>query len=173
MVRVERGFVSPHHNPLRLIGFSLMSAIRFLAAVILAAVAAAPARAQTAKNPREQSVLDALHSYETAVLASDTVTLKKIWADDYTFINAQGVIATKAQRLANFASGATSVADARNHREITVRVYGDNAILQQLFTLHGTFGGQETNTEVRCTFVWLWKAGRWQMTANELTPIAS
>ena len=155
-----------------------MPAIRFIASVLFACVIAGPATAQATKHasaldPREQSVLDALHAYETAILASDTVTLKKIWADDYTFINAQGVIATKAQRLQNFASGATSVADARNQREITIRVYGDNAIVQQLFTLHGTFGGQETNTEVRCTFVWLWKAGRWQMTANELTPVIS
>jgi ketosteroid isomerase-like protein len=125
-----------------------------------------------APGPREQSVLDALKAYEKAILASDTVTLKKIWAEDYTFINAQGTIATRAQRLANFASGATNVADAQNQRDITVRVYGDNAVVQQIFTLHGTFGGRETNTEVRCTFVWVWRAGRWQMVANQLTAVA-
>jgi ketosteroid isomerase-like protein len=116
-------------------------------------------------------VRDALAAYERAILASDTVALKRLWADDYTFINAQGVLATREQRLANFRSGATSVAEALNQREITARVYGDAAVVQQLFTLRGRFGGRETDTEVRCTFVWLWRAGRWQMVANQLTPV--
>jgi len=149
-----------------------MSAIRFIASLIFVSLAAGAARAQsTSSKTREQSVLDVLHQYETAILATDTVTLKRIWADEYTFINAQGVITTKAQRLKNFASGATAVADARNQREITVRVWGDNAILQQLFTLHGVYSGVELNTEVRCTFVWVWRDGRWQMIANQLTPV--
>lgn len=134
--------------------------------------AAAPATSH-ASGPREQGVLDALRTYERAILASDTVTLKRIWADEYTFVNAQGVLTTRAQRLANFRSGATNVAEAVNQREITVRVNGDGAVVQQLFTLRGRFGGQETNTEVRCTFVWVWRAGRWQMVANQLTPVAS
>jgi ketosteroid isomerase-like protein len=132
--------------------------------------APAAVRAQ-ASAPRERSVLEALAAYERAILASDTVALKLLWAEDYTFINAQGVLATREQRLANFRSGATSVAEAVNQREITARVYGDNAVVQQLFTLRGRFGGVETDTEVRCTFVWLWRAGRWQMVANQLTPV--
>ena len=132
--------------------------------------ALAAARAQ-ASGPRERSVLDALAAYEKAILASDTVALKRLWAEDYTFINAQGVLATREQRLANFRSGATNVVEALNQREITARVYGDNAVVQQLFTLRGRFGGRETNTEVRCSFVWLWRAGRWQMVANQLTPV--
>jgi hypothetical protein len=93
------------------------------------------------------------------------------YADAYTFINAQGVLATCERRLANFRSGATNVVEALNQREITARVYGDNAVVQQRFTLRGRFGGRETDTKVRCTFVWLWRAGRWQLVADQLTPV--
>ena len=124
-----------------------------------------------ANSPQVDDVIAALKTYEAAILASDTVTLKNIWADDYMFINAQGVIATRAQRLANFASGATNVLEAVNQREIVVHVYGDAAVTFQLFTLRGRFGGVETNTEVRGSFTWLKRAGRWQLIANQVIPV--
>ena len=122
-------------------------------------------------SPREESVIAALKEYERAILATDTVTLKRLWADDYTFVNAQGALVTRAQRLANFASGATNVVEALNQRDITVTVHGDMAVLHQLFTLRGTFGGVQTDTEVRGTFVWLWRAGRWQIVTNLVVPV--
>jgi ketosteroid isomerase-like protein len=135
-----------------------------------APAAASFARSET-DSPREASVIAALKEYERAILASDTVTLKRIWADDYTFVNAQGALVTRAQRLANFASGATNVVEALNQRDITVTVHGDMAVLHQLFTLRGTFGGVQTDTEVRGTFVWLWRAGRWQIVTNLVVPV--
>jgi len=143
---------------------------RALLGLLLAPALAAPAAAQPL-GARERSVLDALTAYERAVTAEDTVALKRIWSEDYTFINAQGAIATRAQRLANFASGATSIVEGINQREITVRVHGDHAVVHQLFTLRGRFGGQETDTEVRGMFAWVWRGGRWQLVANQLTPV--
>jgi ketosteroid isomerase-like protein len=136
--------------------------------------APAPSRgAAQPLGPRERSVLAALKSYEDAVLAGDTVTLKRIWADEYTFINARGTLVTRAQRLANFASRATEVAEALNRREIIVQIYGDNATVRQLFTLRGRYSGKVLDSEVRCSFVWVWRAGRWQMVFNQLTPVVS
>ena len=132
---------------------------------------AATAARGPADSPQVDDVIAALKMYEAAILASDTITLKKIWADDYMFINAQGAIATRAQRLANFASGATNVVEAVNQREIIVHVYGDNAVTFQLFTLRGRFGGVETNTEVRGSFTWIKRAGRWQLISNQVIPV--
>ena len=130
------------------------------------------ARAGTVGSPQEQDVIAALKAYEQAVVASDTVTLKRIWSEDYVFINPQGDLVTRAERLANFASGATNVVEGVNQREIRVRVYGDAAVLTQLFTLRGRFGGVETNTEVRGGFTWIKRAGRWQLVMNEITLVA-
>ena len=116
-------------------------------------------------------VIAALKEFERAIVASDTVALKRIWTDDYRFINTQGVIATRDQRLANIASGATNVVEGVNQREITVRIYGDNAIVQQLYTLRGRYSGVETDSEVRGTFVWVWRAGRWQLVGTQVTPV--
>lgn len=122
-------------------------------------------------SPHEQGVLDAMVGLKAAIVASDTVALKRIWTDDYNFIDARGRVVTRAQRLVNFASGATDVAVIDNEREITVRVYGDMAIVQNLSTLRGQFSGQPTDTDLRGMFMWVRRDGRWRLLTNELTPV--
>ena len=133
--------------------------------------AAAPSSNASAR-PQERAVLAAMESYKQAVLASDVPELVRIWTDDYTLINPQGAIVTKAQRIANFSSGNTDVSVIDSEREITVRVYGDMAIVQNLSTLRGQFNGVPTATDLRGTFVWVRREGRWQLATNQLTPVA-
>ena len=104
--------------------------------------------------------------YERAIVSEDTVALKQIWHEDYTFINPQGGLVTRAERLANIASGATAIVEGVNQREIVVRVYGDNAVVTQLFTLRVV-----TDQEDRGSFTWIKRAGRWQLVFNEITPV--
>lgn len=124
-----------------------------------------------AASPQTRDVIAALKGYEAAIISEDTVSLKQIWADDYSFINPQGGIVTKEQRLDNLRSGATSVVEGINQREIVVHVYGDMAVVTQLFTLRGTFSGVVTDQEVRGSFTWIKRAGRWQLLFNEITPV--
>jgi len=58
----------------------------------------------TDNKTAEQEVRAAIEQYRTALMKGDTAALERIWADDYTFINASGVIVTKAERLANLKS---------------------------------------------------------------------
>ena len=137
------------------------------------AVATEPAAASVSGNApaQERAVLAAMASYKQAVLDSDVEALARIWADDYTFINPQGVLVTRAERLANFASGNTNVGVIDDEREITVHVHGDGAMVQNLSTLRGTFSGQPTATDLRGTFVWIRVKGSWQLLTNQLTPV--
>ena len=137
------------------------------------AVAAGAAFARTSDNapPQERAVLAAMQEYKQAALDSDVDALARIWANDYTFINPQGALVTRAERLANFASGNTNVGVIDDEREITVHVHGDEAMVQNLSTLRGTFSGQPTATDLRGTFVWIRENGRWQLLTNQLTPV--
>ncbi len=40
----------------------------------------------------EQEVRAAIEQYRTALMKRDTAALERIWADDYTFINASGTV---------------------------------------------------------------------------------
>jgi uncharacterized protein (TIGR02246 family) len=130
-----------------------------------------PAAAKAAATPRESAVLAAMEEYKQAILDSDTAALARIWTDNYTFINPQGALVTREQRLANIGSGSTAVQVIDDEREITVRLFGDAAIVQNLSTLHGTFSGQPTDTDLRGTFVWVRRDGRWRLATNQLTAV--
>ena len=116
---------------------------------------------------------DAMDGLKQAIIDSDVAALQSIWTDDYTFINPQGAIVSKAQRIANLSSGNTDVAIIDSEREITVRVYGDMAVVQNLSTLHGQFNGVPTDTDLRGTFVWVRRNGQWRLLTNQLTAVAS
>jgi hypothetical protein len=60
-------------------------------------------------NRSEQEVRRMIEKYRTALLKRDASALEKIWADDYVFVNAAGDVLTKAQRLENVQSGATTL----------------------------------------------------------------
>jgi uncharacterized protein (TIGR02246 family) len=128
--------------------------------------------AKTAASPRETAVLAAMEEYKQAILDSDTAALARIWTENYTFINPQGALVTREQRLTNIGSGSTAVQVIDDEREITVRFFGDVAIVQNLSTLHGTFSGQPTDTDLRGTFVWVRRDGRWRLATNQLTAVA-
>ena len=130
------------------------------------------ADAKAASSPPERAVLAAMAEYKQAILDSDTAALGRIWTENYTFINPQGSIVTREQRLENIGSGSTDVQVIDDEREITVRLFGDAAIVQNLSTLHGTFSGQPTDTDLRGTFVWVRRGGRWRLATNQLTAVA-
>lgn len=136
-----------------------------------AAATPAAARGKTA-DPRERPVLAAMEEFKQAILDGDTTELARTWTENYTFINPLGVLVTRAERLANIGSGNTNVQVIDNEREITVRLFGDAAIVQNLSTLRGTFGGAPTDTDLRGTFVWVRRDGRWKLVTNQLTPVS-
>jgi len=133
----------------------------------------APAAAKAQSSPQERAVLAAMEAFKQAIIDADVAELARTWMEDYTFINPQGAIVTRAQRLANLASGNTDVAVIDDEREITVRGYGDMAVVQNLSTLHGRFNGVPADTDLRGTFVWVRRGGRWQLVTNQLTAVAS
>jgi ketosteroid isomerase-like protein len=132
---------------------------------------AVAARASSDASPQERAVRDAMDNFKQAILDSDVDELTRIWTNDYTFINPQGRLVTRAERLANLSSGNTDVSVIDSEREITVRVYGDMAVVQNLSTLHGVFNGVPTDTDLRGTFVWVRRTGRWQLLTNQLTAV--
>jgi ketosteroid isomerase-like protein len=138
----------------------------------LAATASVAAAKQDAASPRGRAVLAAMEQYKQAILDSDTAALARIWTDDYTLINPQGALVTRAERLVNIGSGSTNVQVIDNEREITVRLFGDAAIVQNLSTLHGTFSGQPTDTDLRGSFVWVRRNGGWRLVTNQLTAVS-
>ena len=132
----------------------------------------AATQADSENSKSEQEVRQAIEKYRTALLRRDTAALEKIWADDYIFVNASGDVLTKAQRLANAKSGATTLDSINAEENITVRVYQNSAVATSRVTIKGQYGGQPTSGQYRSTHVWVKGPIGWQLVSNQLTTLA-
>src|SRR5437762_286169 len=121
--------------------------------------------------PVSNSEQEVRQEYRAALLQRDVPTLEKIWADDYIFVNASGEVLTKAQRLANAKSGATTLDSINEEENITVRVYQNSAVATSRVTIKGQYGGQLTSGQYRSTHVWLKGSTGWQLVSNQLTAL--
>ena len=112
-----------------------------------------------------------IEKYRAAILRRDIPMLEKIWADDYVFVNAAGEVLTKAQRLANIKSGATTLESIKEEESTTVRAYENSAVATSRVTLKGQYSGQPTSGQYRSTHVWVKGPSGWQLVSNQLTAL--
>ena len=122
-------------------------------------------------SENSKSEQEVRQEYRAALLQRDVPTLEKIWADDYIFVNASGEVLTKAQRLANAKSGATTLDSINEEENITVRVYQNSAVATSRVTIKGQYGGQLTSGQYRSTHVWVKGPAGWQLVSNQLTAL--
>jgi ketosteroid isomerase-like protein len=121
----------------------------------------------------EREVRQMIQKYRSALLQRDIPMLEKIWADDYVFVNASGEVLTKAQRLSNLKSGATSLDSIDEEENITVRVYQNSAVVTSRVTLKGQYSGKQISGQYRSTLVWVKGPAGWQLVSNQLTALAT
>ena len=129
--------------------------------------------AQGADAVAEQEVRQTIEKYRTALLQKDAATLERIWADDYTFTNGAGEIHSKADRLANLKSGATSLDSISEEEDMKVRIHGNVAVANSRVTIKGQYSGKQTSGQYRTIHVWVKGATGWQLVANQLTPVTA
>ena len=122
----------------------------------------------------EQEVRAAIEQYRTALMKRDTAALERIWADDYTFVNASGTVLTKAERLANAKSGATNLGTIESDPNMKIRVYGgDVAIAISRVTIKGQYSGKATSGQFQSSIVFAKMPTGWQLVCNQITPVTS
>jgi ketosteroid isomerase-like protein len=114
----------------------------------------------------------AIEKYRAALLQRDIPAPEQIWADDYFFVNASGEMLTKAQRLANLKSGATTLESINEEENLKVRIHQNAAVATSRMTIKGQYGGQPTSGQYRSIHVWIKGPTGWQLVANQLTAFA-
>ncbi len=128
---------------------------------------------ESADSSSEKEVRQMIEKYRAALLRRDIPALEQIWADDYVFVNASGEVLSKAQRLADIKSRATTLESIKEEENRTVRVYQNSAVVTSRVTIKGLYNGQPTSGQYRSTHVWVKGATGWQLVANQLTVLAA
>jgi len=103
-----------------------------------------------------------------ALLKSDTVALSQLVADDFVEISRFGTLRTKADNMREIASGTLKLTAVR-YDSLSVRVYGDVAVLQGIADNTGIFYGFPFTGKIRYTRVFVRRDGRWRAVAMQQT----
>ena len=123
------------------------------------------------KGNDEQAVRQLLNETSAALGRNDTAALDRIYADSYTLTNENGVLLTKAPRLAAIKSGELKF-ESVAFDEVNVRLYGNTAVATYRVTSKAQFKGQEAGGQFRSTVTLVKMKGRWQLVAAQTTRIA-
>lgn len=121
-----------------------------------------------ASDEREIRALQ--HELNEALASGDTATLDRIWADDWVFTSAVGMVGTKAEIMENIRSGALVYKPVANE-DVQARMYGKAAVMTGRLTVEGTLMGQDIGGTFRYTDVFIKRGGRWQVVAEQSTQI--
>ena len=145
--------------------------------------------AQNRKNNGEQAIKTLERELEAALLKGDSITLDRILADDYIEINPQGDVRKKADlmtvaRAMSAGPRGVSIGPETSVDELTVRLYGDSALVVGRTTIRYHFMEYQTTSpqtqtqnpvtidQQRFIRTYLKVSGRWQLVTLQTTAIA-
>lgn len=109
-----------------------------------------------------------------ALAKNDTATLDKMYGDNYTLVDLDGSVKTKAERLAELKSGDVKF-ESISADEVNVRVNpeGTGAVSIVRATSKSTRKGVATDAQVRVTTVWSKTKDGWRAVSAQATPITA
>jgi ketosteroid isomerase-like protein len=120
----------------------------------------------------EQQLIKMEQDWAQATLKRDTQALDRFEADEYVY-NIDSMKGTKKDDLADAKSGDFS-ADSLDEADMTVRVFGDAAVVTGKVTLrNGKYKGKDVSGDYSFTDTWVRKNGHWQVVASHSSKIQS
>lgn len=99
-----------------------------------------------------------------AMASRDTALLRKLLADDLTYLHSNGLLENKEQHLANIGSGKL-VYKTMEPSEMNVRQHGKSAIVNGVIHVTGNSGEKAFDLQLRYTDVYFKRKGNWQLAA--------
>ena len=149
----------------RRVFFSLGGA---LVAPWLATRLLAGGEAQGTGSKAEEEVRRAERERFAAMLKADVGALDKLLGADLTYTHGDGRVIDKAAFISDFKTGAFKYVTIEPN-DMTVRVFGDVAVVTGGAAMHVVNNGADANIKIRYTDVHVRRNGSWQMVAWEAT----
>ncbi|HEY2138776.1 MAG TPA: nuclear transport factor 2 family protein [Chthoniobacterales bacterium] len=106
-----------------------------------------------------------------AYLKSDPAFIKGLEAEDYTVIEPDGTVSTKAQDIKSV-TDKTFVLKSATMSDFKCRMIGDScAVVTAMMKMNGTDDGKEFSGDFRGTDVFEKKNGKWMAVSSQLTKV--
>lgn len=99
-----------------------------------------------------------------AQVNADAKVLGELLDDALEYVHSNGVVDSKTSFIESLTSGTRDYIATTANLE-SVRIFGDVALIRGTAKIVVNEGGKPLDLELGYTDVWLWKNGKWQMTA--------
>jgi uncharacterized protein (TIGR02246 family) len=120
------------------------------------------------KGGDEQAVRQTLDELVAGLGKNDTSVLDRIYADDYTFVGDNGMMMTKAERIAAMKSGDLKYVSI-SHEVVKIHLFGDTAVAVTRIATKFAPGLKFTDGRFITTTTFVKLKGRWQLVAAHNT----
>jgi ketosteroid isomerase-like protein len=125
---------------------------------------------QEADTTIKDEVVQTEHRWGDALLKRDIAEFSRCLADEWVLTTKDGTVVTKPVALADLKEGALRIESFRLG-DVSVRLYGDVAIVFGVITEKSKFRDQDTSGTRRVTDVFVKRDGRWQAVASHESDI--
>lgn len=130
----------------------------------LAARAADPAPAA------EEQLKKIEQDWANAYVKRDTAFVQSITSDDFAFVGPDGSMVSKADYIKSMTGD--TVFTGFKVDELTVRVYGDSAVVLGLATITAKTKGEDETGRYSFMDVFVKQKGEWRAVSGHVTPVA-
>jgi ketosteroid isomerase-like protein len=164
--KVERGGVLLWIDSAVLSNQNRAMKISLLASVIIAGLAAVAlgSPAETELKALEQQWLD-------AYVKADTAFLKTLEAEDWMFVDSDGMTMTKAQDIKELGDK-TFVCKSASMSDVNVKTMGDNyAYVTGVVKMVGTYKGKDFSGDFRAVDIFAKKDGKWKALYSQISKV--
>ena len=137
---------------------------------VLALMMASGCSTQQKAADVEKELIALENQWSDAYVNADVAVLERIEAENIVQIDSDGNDFSKAEDIAEVKAGIYKV-KSWTREEMTVRPYGDTAVVNGITRIQGTYKGKDFDNRSRGTNTWIKKDGRWQCVAGQSTRI--
>ena len=125
---------------------------------------------QAGSGNEEQPVQKEIDDLVKALQTNNAAELDRIWADSYTFVGINGVLAKKAERLAAIKSGKLKYKSI-NISNVKIQMYGDAAVATFNGESHFAPGNEKLDGKFMTTATFVKSHGQWVEASAESVSI--
>jgi ketosteroid isomerase-like protein len=122
----------------------------------------------------EADIKKLISDYAASTGKGDADAYEKMTTDNFMFVSTDGLVQTKAERVASMRSGATKY-EKLTYEDVNVRVNpeGDGAVAISKATVKGMNNGKPIDDTVRVTHVWSKTKDGWKLASLQATSITA
>ena len=110
------------------------------------------------------------HAWDAAMVTNDADAIGEFMADDWLIVGSDGRVSDKASFLAHVRSGALTH-DTMTSEDLTVRLYGDTAVVLSRGVSGGLYNGRAFREYERASSVFVKRGGRWRCVLTHLSKL--